>query len=73
MAGGVVVGDATTMDPELITKVATSVACVSGAAFAILLHMPYAALTVSAVQHVSHLARNKEKKTMNKNGRRVSA
>lgn len=47
-------GVATTTDPEFITNVAMSVACVSGAALVMLLHMPYAALTVLAVHVVSH-------------------
>lgn len=55
----VVVGVATTIDPEFITKVATSVACVSGAALVILLHMPYAASTVAAAHVVSRTCSNK--------------
>lgn len=59
VACDVVVGVATTMDPEFITNVATSVACVSGAALVILLHMPYAALTVAAVHVVSYTSSEK--------------
>lgn len=59
VACDVVVGVATTMDPEFITNVATSVACVSGAALVILLHMSYAALTVAAAHIVSHTSSEK--------------
>lgn len=52
----VVVGDATTMDPDFTISVATRVACVSGAALVILLHMPYAASTVSAAHVVSQIS-----------------
>lgn len=42
------VGDATTTEPEFTIRVATNVACVSGAAKWMPLHMPYAVSTVSA-------------------------
>lgn len=41
-------GVATTIEPELTTRVATIVACVSGAALGWLLHMPYAVVTSEA-------------------------
>lgn len=44
---------ATTIEPELTIKVAISVACVSGAALVMLLHMSYALVTAAAVQLVS--------------------
>lgn len=67
VADGVAVGGATTTDPEFITNVATRVACVSGAALVILLHMPYAALTVLAIDLVSHTSREKQSKCFGRN------